>query len=85
MKILIAALFVASVACLYKEKGSVVLLNETNFKTLVLDSDDLWLVEFYGKFWLTQLHGADIASHLRLIGRRLPRILKELSRLALST
>ncbi len=32
---------------LYSENGPVVHLTQSNFKSLVMDSDDLWLVEFY--------------------------------------
>ena len=33
--------------CLYNSTSKVVILTEKNFKKLVLDSDDLWMVEFY--------------------------------------
>jgi len=33
--------------CLYGPKSSVVKLTKDNFKKLVLDSDDLWFVEFF--------------------------------------
>lgn len=38
-----------TVTCLFKEDGPVVKLTKKNFKSLVLASDELWLVEFYGR------------------------------------
>ena len=34
-------------ACLYSSSGPVVLLNQNNFKKEVLDSKDIWLIEFF--------------------------------------
>ena len=48
-KLIIATcLLLASVQALYSENGPVVILNEKNFKELVLnDKNTMWLVEFY--------------------------------------
>lgn len=46
--ILLTILFGLSL-CLFDDNSAVVKLTEKNFKSLVLDSEELWLVEFYGK------------------------------------
>ena len=46
--IIATCLLLASVQALYSENGPVVILNEKNFKELVLnDKNTMWLVEFY--------------------------------------
>merc|ERR1711976_487358 len=52
MKILSKLLIFLSIICMskagfYDSSSNVVNLTERNFKQLVIDSDDLWLVEFY--------------------------------------
>ena len=34
---------------LYSEKSKVVKLTSKNFKSLVIDSKEVWFIEFYGK------------------------------------
>ena len=43
----LAILILSTVSALYSDSSPVIKLTEANFKTLVLDSDDLWLVEFF--------------------------------------
>ncbi len=43
---------IASVTfCLYGSNSDVVILNSSNFQKEVLDSNNIWIVEFYGKFF----------------------------------
>ena len=44
---IIAALLAASVSGLYTSSSPVVKLTKDNFKKLVLDSDQLWFIEFF--------------------------------------
>lgn len=48
-RLFLAMLLLSAVACLFKDDGPVVKLTSKNFKSLVLGSDELWLVEFYGR------------------------------------
>jgi hypothetical protein len=49
MKVLIIALLVClSQSSLYSGKSDVIVLNSNNFKKEVVDSSEIWLVEFYG-------------------------------------
>ena len=45
--VLLIALTIGSVTCFYDADSKVVKLTSDNFASEVLDSDDLWLVEFY--------------------------------------
>jgi protein disulfide-isomerase A6 len=48
MKALLALVLVFSIAVAFYETDSkVVKLTAANFQSLVLDSDELWLIEFY--------------------------------------
>jgi len=47
LKFVVSLLLVNTCLGLYDSKSPVVQLNKGNFKKLVLDSDDLWFVEFY--------------------------------------
>ena len=48
-KLLLLAVLLVATTCLFKDSGAVVKLTKKNFNPLVLESDELWLVEFYGK------------------------------------
>jgi protein disulfide-isomerase A6 len=51
MKDIYVSIFVLALAnlsyCLYDAKSPVVKLTKDNFKKMVIDSDEIWLVEFY--------------------------------------
>lgn len=47
MKLVIASILLSTAFADYTSKDDVVVLTEANFKSEVLDSDDLWMVEFY--------------------------------------
>jgi hypothetical protein len=49
--ILLAIIVLGS--CLFKDDSAVVKLTKNNFKSSVLESDELWLVEFYGMQLIT--------------------------------
>lgn len=44
---LIVILAITSVDCFYEAGSKVHVLTNDNFESLVLDSEDIWLVEFY--------------------------------------
>lgn len=48
-KILVSLLLLGSGFALFSADSAVFKLTESNFKSTVLDSDEFWLVEFYGK------------------------------------
>lgn len=48
-RIIFAFLLAFSVLALYGDDSAVVRLTAKNFKDLVINSDEFWLVEFYGK------------------------------------
>lgn len=51
MKYIIFLIYtIYSINSLYSSTGPVVLLNSNNFKKEVLDSDDIWLIEFYANW-----------------------------------
>ena len=47
-QILFVLLCLVSTLALFKDDSTVVKLTAKNFKDLVINSDDFWLVEFYG-------------------------------------
>jgi len=47
MKVLYYLLLISSIYTLYSSSDPVVELTQSNFKKLVIDSNDLWMVEFY--------------------------------------
>lgn len=49
-QIFIALLLVASSLALFSDDSAVFRLTAKNFKEEVVNSDDFWLVEFYGTF-----------------------------------
>lgn len=52
MRTLIAILLLGISLCLYSSNSNVVKLTSSNFQREVIDSSDIWLVEFYGKYLL---------------------------------
>ena len=44
---LLASLLVGAAMADYTSKGNVVILTQSNFKEKVVNSDELWVVEFY--------------------------------------
>ena len=50
--LLFSALLVASTLALYAEDSAVFKLTAPNFESMVLNSDEFWMVEFYGTFLL---------------------------------
>lgn len=50
--LLFSALLVASTLALYAEDSAVFKLTAPNFESMVLNSDEFWMVEFYGTFVL---------------------------------
>ena len=67
---LLVLLCLGSTLALFGEDSKVVTLTAANFKDLVVNNDDFWLVEFYGMHPSRQLLGADIASLLLLSSKR---------------
>lgn len=63
-RILLLFLLIFSSVCLFKDDSAVFKLTAKNFQSTVLDSDEFWLVEFYGKDVSMQLLGAATASDL---------------------
>lgn len=49
MKLFILALLVIGTLCLFESGSPVFKLTASNFKSQVLDSDEPWLIEFYGR------------------------------------
>ncbi|CCD61843.1 Protein disulfide-isomerase A6 homolog [Caenorhabditis elegans] len=47
IKLLLASLAITSVCGMYSKKDDVVELTEANFQSKVINSDDIWIVEFY--------------------------------------
>ncbi len=47
MLVLFSVITIAS--CLFSDDSAVTKLTARNFKDLVLESNEMWLVEFYGK------------------------------------
>lgn len=47
-KIILFLLLVVSTMALFKDDSAVFKLTAKNFQSTVLDSDEFWLVEFYG-------------------------------------
>ena len=74
--ILLFSLFLTVSSSLYSAGSNVVVLNSSNFQKEVIDSDNIWLIEFYGKivFLIFQLLGVDIAKALYLNGKKLQRL-----------
>ena len=63
---LIVLLCLSSALALFSDDSTVVKLTASNFKDLVLNSDDFWLVEFYGISRYIKRPGAVIANDLPL-------------------
>lgn len=61
--VLVCSWAVLSVRGLYTASDDVVELNPSNFNREVVQSDSLWLVEFYAPWWVKK-DGADITTHL---------------------
>lgn len=49
ISVAIFAIMTALSLCLYGANSDVVILNSSNFQKEVLNSDQIWLVEFFGK------------------------------------
>ncbi len=49
MKTIVVTLLIGISLSLYSSGSSVVQLNSNNFQKEVVDSSDIWLIEFYGK------------------------------------
>ncbi|GMR31744.1 hypothetical protein PMAYCL1PPCAC_01939 [Pristionchus mayeri] len=47
MKLLLLALFVGATTAMYSKKDDVVELTASNFQSQVINSDEIWIVEFY--------------------------------------
>lgn len=77
IKTLVVCLLFASTLCLFSEDSAVVKLTESNFKSLVLESEELWLVEFYGKYLLIQPLGVDTVKVRPHKYKKQPRSYKE--------
>ncbi len=75
------ALLVVSTVALFKDDSAVFKLTAKNFQSTVVDSDEFWLVEFYGKSRLIKPLGAVTARNLLLNMRKLLRFWMELSEL----
>jgi hypothetical protein len=52
-KLILLLLLVISTFALFKDDSAVFKLTAKNFEAEVLDSDEFWLVEFYGISWTT--------------------------------
>ena len=50
IKILILIVIINVCYSLYLSDSNVIKITNSNFETEVLKSDNLWLIEFYGKF-----------------------------------
>ncbi len=48
MRTLIAILLLGISLCLYSSNSNVIKLTSSNFQKEVVDSSDIWLIEFYG-------------------------------------
>ncbi len=48
MKIIVITLLIGLTLSLYSSGSAVVQLNSNNFQKEVVDSSDVWLIEFYG-------------------------------------
>ena len=74
--ILLFSLLLTVSNSLYSAGSNVVILNSSNFQKEVINSDNIWLIEFYGKivFLIFQLLGVDIAKALYLNGKKLRRL-----------
>jgi hypothetical protein len=64
-------LCMASALALFSDDSAVFKLTAANFKEQVINSEDFWLVEFYGTSIFTQLPGADTARG-RLLSSKKP-------------
>ena len=78
IKALTLTLFLVSTLALFADDSAVFKLTANNFKSSVLESDEFWLVEFYGKRVTTQLPGVDTARGLLLSTKKLPKFWTEL-------
>lgn len=84
-QLLLALLCIGSTLALFADDSAVFKLTASNFKDQVINSDEFWLVEFYGTHSLSQLPGADIAKDRLPSSRRLPRYWMESLGWVLST
>jgi hypothetical protein len=55
ISLILISILASDALCLYGSNSDVVILNSTNFQKEVLDSNSIWLVEFYGKNLLFDL------------------------------
>jgi len=66
LKFFLIIILVSFTQALYNSGSNVIKLTASNFQKEVVNSADLWLVEFYGKFMSfyiqLQLHGVDIVK-----------------------
>jgi hypothetical protein len=53
MKTIVVALLIGLSLSLYSSGSAVIQLNSNNFQKEVVDSSDIWLVEFYGRLFFT--------------------------------
>ena len=70
---LIITLLLASTFALFSDDSAVFKLTAKNFKDLVVNSDDFWLVEFYGNSRLMQLLGVVIVNDQLLNSKKQPK------------
>ena len=68
--LLVFVLCLASAVALFSDDSAVFRLTANNFKDEVVNSDEFWLVEFYGISRLIKLLGVDIVSHQLLNSRK---------------
>jgi len=77
-RIVFAFLLGISVLALYGDDSAVVRLTAKNFKDLVINSDEFWLVEFYGKNVNRQRLGVVTANTSNLTTKKQQRYSTEL-------
>lgn len=63
-KLFLLLLFVVSTAALFNDDSAVFKLTAKNFQSTVVDSDEFWLIEFYGNSRIIQPPGAATAKNL---------------------
>lgn len=57
-------------SCLFSDTSAVIKLNSENFDRLVLESDEVWMVEFFGNAIITQPLGVDTVRDLQPISKK---------------
>jgi hypothetical protein len=70
VRTLLSVMLVVGAVGLFADDSAVFRLTANNFKSSVLESDEFWLVEFYGSSRNTQLPGAATANIQLLSSRK---------------